>query len=193
MARFDLKMIRAFNYGKTGTLLLLALTVLLLSAALAAAQSRPGLDQNGTSPEEQTFASIEEEMRAKRMIRAADKAYQENLQRARSLSSLASSLATDCKAKGQLDREDLKKLEKAEKLVRGIRSAAGGSEDEAELEHPPTTVAAALAMFAEVAMSLRINVEKTSKHVVSTAVIDEANVILELLRIVREAPARQNP
>lgn len=186
-------MIEVFRDCKKGAFLLLALTVLLLSASLATAQSRPSLSQNGISAEEQAYASIEEEMRAKRVIRAAEKAHQENLLRARNLSFIASTLAAECKEKGQLDREDLKKLEKAEKLARSIRSAAGGSEDDVELEHRPGTLSAALKMFAEVATSLRINVEKTSKHVVSTAVIDEANVILELLRIVRDAPAGHNP
>jgi len=36
-----------------------------------------------------------------------------------------------------------------------------------------------------VAASLKKNVEKTPKHVISTTVIDEANVLLELTRIVR--------
>ncbi|MEP6913534.1 MAG: hypothetical protein ABI923_12315, partial [bacterium] len=83
-----------------------------------------------------------------------------------------------------LAKDDLKKLEKAEKLARAIRNAAGGSDDN-EMEQPPKDLACALSMFAEVAEALKKNVEKTPKHVVSTTVIDEANVLLELARIVR--------
>ncbi len=190
VARFDIKMIQASKHSQRCARILCALAALLIATSGALAQSRPGgIDQNGNSPEEQTFAALEEEMRAKRAIRAAEKAHQENLERARSLSFIASGLATECKHKSQLDREDLKKLEKAEKLARSIRSAAGGSESEFEMDQPPATLNAALTKFAEVAASLKTKVEKTSKHVVSTAVIDEANVILELLRIARALPA----
>ena len=124
-------------------------------------------------------------MRAKRAIKVAEKEYQQNVDRARDLSVLGESVNTSFKQKTYLGRDDIKKLEKAEKLAKAIRNAAGGSEDDNEMEQPPKDLACALSMFAEVAESLKKNVEKTPKHVVSTTVIDEANVLLELTRIVR--------
>lgn len=129
-------------------------------------------------------ASVEE-MRAKRAIKVAEKEYQENVDRARNLSVLGASVNTSFKQKTYLGKEDIKKIEKAEKLAKAIRNAAGGSEDENDMERPPKDLACALTMFAEVAESLKNNVEKTPKHVISTTVIDEANVILELARIIR--------
>ena len=129
-------------------------------------------------------ASMEEEMRAKRAIKLAEKEYQQNVDRARDLSALGASVNTSFKQKTYLGKDDLRKLEKAEKLAKAIRNAAGGS-DENEMEQPPKDLACALSLFAEVAESLKKNVEKTPKHVVSTTVIDEANVLLELTRIVR--------
>ena len=152
-----------------------------VSAAQTAEQSTPIEKDKSeiTSP-----ASMEAEMRAKREIKAAEKEYQQNVDRARDLSVIGASVNSSFKQKTYLGKDDLKKLEKAEKLAKAIRNAAGGSDDN-EMEQPPKDLACALSMFADVAESLKKNVEKTPKHVVSTTVIDEANVLLELTRIVR--------
>ena len=155
-----------------------------VSAAQTAQQTTPVIPADKDKIEADSPASMEEEMRAKRAIKAAEKEYQQNVDRARDLSVLGTSVNTSFKQKTYLGKDDLKKLEKAEKLARAIRNAAGGSDDN-EMEQPPKDLACALTMFAEVAESLKKNVEKTPKHVVSTTVIDEANVLLELARIVR--------
>jgi hypothetical protein len=125
-----------------------------------------------------------EEMRAKNAIKEAEKEHQENVNRARDLSTLTASMSLSFKQKAYLGKDDIKKLEKAEKLAKAIRSAAGGSENEDDIERPKD-LACALTRFAEVAESLKNNVEKTPKHVISTTVIDQANVVLELARIIR--------
>jgi hypothetical protein len=137
-----------------------------------------------------SFAGVEEEMRAKRAIQVVDKEYQENLERARDLSFLGTALVTSFKQKNTLDREDIKKLDKVEKLARSIRNAAGGSNEDVQLEKAPNDLASALNMLEDLGKSLREKVEKTPKHVISAAVIDEANVLLELVRIVRTLPTQ---
>ena len=171
---------------------LLTLTVFLAFSCLpAVAQSGqpnpppPPLMPADQRNEPRTFATLEEEMRAKRAIQAADKAHKDNLNRARNLASLGASLCGAFKEKSHLDREDIKKLEKAEKLTKSIRDAFGGSTDEVSIEKPPANLADALTQFADLTESLRERVEKTPKRVVSATVIDEANVLLELIRIVR--------
>ena len=150
------------------------------------------LDPDKTSADEvgKPFAAMEEEMRAKRAIQVAEKEYQENLERARDLSFLGTSIVSSFKQKNALDREDVKKLDKVEKLAKGIRRSAGGSEDEVDLEKPPRDLPSAMEMFEEVSKSLKEKVEKTPKHVISATVIDEANVLLELIRIVRTLPPK---
>jgi len=155
-----------------------------VSAAQSAQQTTPVIPADKDKIEADSPASMEEEMRAKRAIKAAEKEYQQNVDRARDLSVLGTSVNTSFKQKTYLGKDDLKKLEKAEKLARAIRNAAGGSDDH-EMEQPPKDLARALSMFADVAESLKKNVEKTPKHVLSTTVIDEANVLVELARIVR--------
>jgi hypothetical protein len=155
------------------------------SAAQTAQHTTPTLPVDKEKFEGGTPAALEEEMRVKRAIKVAEREYQQNVDRARDLYVLGDAMNTSFKQKTFLGRDDIKKLEKAEKLAKAIRNAAGGSEDDNEMEQPPKDLACALSKFAEVAESLKKNVEATPKRVVSTAVIDEANVILELARLIR--------
>ncbi|HVQ37158.1 MAG TPA: hypothetical protein VMS31_06480 [Pyrinomonadaceae bacterium] len=153
----------------------------------------PILPADRDKPTGDSPAGIEEDMRARRAIKLAEKEHQQNLDRARDLSVIGEAMNAAFKQKSYLGRDDLKKLEKAEKLAKAIRGAAGGSEDDNHLEQPPKDLTGALCMFAEVAASLKVNVEKTPKHVISTTVIDGANVLLELSRIVRSLVPNPNP
>jgi len=131
------------------------------------------------------FASMEDELRAKRDIQAADKAHKDNVNRARNLESLGSAICESYKTKSQLTKEDLKTLEKAEKLAKNLRESLGGSDDDVELKDPPPDLATAIERIGTLTASLREKVEKTPKRVISTEVIDEANVLLQLIRMVR--------
>ena len=126
-----------------------------------------------------------EEMRIKREIRSAEKDHKENLERAREASDLGQELVASFKKNNSLDREDIKKLEKLEKLARRIRSEAGGSEDEVQIEKKPGDLVEAMNCVAKVSASLNEKVQETPRQVVSATIIDKANVLLELIRIVR--------
>lgn len=129
-------------------------------------------------------------MRAKREIQAADKAHKDNVNRARNLASLGSELCESYKANAHLTREDLKALDKAEKLAKNLRESLGGSKDDVELAERPLDVASGLEKISTLAASLRDKVEKTPKRVISAEVIDEANVLLQLIRWVRATQPR---
>jgi nitric oxide reductase activation protein len=175
-----------------------ALVVISLIAAplsFSAAQrlghtQKPLGDPSKAEDDKEPLTIAEEEMKAKRAIKEADREYQENLGRARDLSSLGVALVTSFKEKNALDRDDIKKLDKVEKLAKAIRRAAGGSEDKVEIEKPPRNLTSAMEMLSDVSQSLKEKVEKTPKHVISATVIDEANVLLELIRIVRTLPSK---
>lgn len=176
----------------------LAIACLLGVCLTSAAAQQSSQPQKPTTIEEKisgddggrSFAPVEEEMRAKRAIQLEEKEYQKNLERARDLSFLGTNIVASFKQKNALDQEDIKKLDKLEKLAKSIRHAAGGSEDDVQMEKPPKDLATALDMLAELSKSLKDKVEKTPKRVISATVIDEANVLLELIRIVRALPPR---
>ena len=182
-----LKLVKRFSKGLI--VLVLIFTPLTLSGAQRLAYAQRPLD-DPTKGEKEPLTVVEEEMRAKRAIKEADKEYLENLGRARDLSTLGAAVATSFKQKNALNEEDIKKLEKVEKLAKGIRRAAGGSEDRVDLEKPPKDLASAMEMLGDLSQSLKVKVEKTPKHVISACVIDEANVLLEVIRIVRTLPSK---
>ena len=142
-------------------------------------------DKSRPDSEDQTPTPLDYEMRAKQAIKYAEKEHQENLTRAREASELGNAVAAAFKQNKSLGSADLKKLEKLEKLTKKIRSEAGASNDEFELECKPQDLAEAVTSVAKVSTSLSEKVLKTPRRVVSAGIIEESNVLLELIRIVR--------
>lgn len=84
-----------------------------------------------------------------------------------------------------LSREDLRQLERMEKLARKIRGGAGGDDDKEALKDPPAQLEQAVARIAELSEKLGESVRKSSRFVVSGAVIEQSNELIELIRHVR--------
>lgn len=143
------------------------------------ASQMPGVD-------DQAPTDMELELRAKREIKSAEKEHQENVGRAKEASSIGKDLAAAFKQNKSLRQDDLKNLDKLEKLTKKIRSEAGASDDDVALDDKPKDLAGAVDCIAKVSTELSDRVQKTPRRVVSTAIIDQANVLLELIRIVRE-------
>ena len=131
------------------------------------------------------FGSPESEMRARQALKAEKKEYDENLARAREASQLASELVKTYDAKKTFGSEDSKKFERLEKLAKKIRNEAGGSDTDPDLKDIPGVMETAVKQLADMADDLRKLVEKTPRHVISAAVIDQANKLLGLLQHVR--------
>ena len=128
---------------------------------------------------------MEEEMRAKRAIKLAEKEYKDNLNRAREAAQISTQLSESYKRNGALTRDDNKRLDRLEKLAKRIRSEAGGSSEDAPPGEPPRELEGTLARLAELSDALRKSVESTPRQVVSASVIEQANVILELIKLTR--------
>lgn len=148
--------------------------------------SQPVDASQSASGEQRPGGLLEDEMRAKREIKYAESQHKENLDRARELCDIAGKLQSSFETKKALDREDGKRLDRLEKLAKQLRSKAGGSSSEIEIEKAPTDLESALKRVAELSESLSGLVQKTPRQVVSASVIDEANVLLELIMIVRQ-------
>ena len=120
-----------------------------------------------------------------RRIKLEEKQYKENLERAREADRLSVELKNSYEQKKSFTHEDTKKLERLEKLTRKIRSEAGGSDEDGLLDDPPNELEPALSRLAQVTESLRKVVEKTPRQVISATVIEQANLILQLVKIAR--------
>jgi len=132
------------------------------------------------------LTTFEEELKAKRAIKLAEKDHEENLNRARELAQLGKELCESLKNKASVDRASLKKLERLEKLTKKIRGEAGGEDEEVNIVDRPSDMPSAIAQIAEVSEALSKNVQETPRQVVSASVIGNANVLLELIRMLRE-------
>ncbi len=124
-------------------------------------------------------------MRDRQKLKEEKKQYDENVARARDASELASQLVKAYEAKKAFNSEDGKKFERLEKLTKRIRNEAGGSDTVPEVKDIPGVMDAAVKQVAELADEMRKLVEKTPRHVISAAVIDQANKLLGLLQHVR--------
>ena len=147
----------------------------------------PATPSGKTDSSDSNFGSPENEMRSKLLLKEEKKQYDENLARACEVSQLGSQLNENFAAKKLFNSDDGKKLERLEKLTRRIRNEAGGSESDAEVKDIPGEIEAAVKRLADVADGLYKLVEKTPRHVVSAAVIDQANKLIGLVQRLRNA------
>ena len=180
---------------------LFAASLLLFVSTSTQAQVKPGTASPSPSSEPRQassdkddkndpfhdFGSPENEMRARQALKAEKKQYDENVARAREASDLASEIVKAYEAKKTFNSEDAKKFERLEKLAKRIRNEAGGSDSEPDVKDIPGVMDVAVKQVAEMADDLRKMVEKTPRHVISAAVIDQANKLLGLLEHVRFA------
>ena len=129
---------------------------------------------------------IELEMRARRDVKVAEKAHQENVDRAQEAAQLGTELRDAFANNKSLGRTESKKLERLEKITRRIRSEAGGSDDrDTNTEKAPTQLESAFSRLAEVSKELRKGVEKTPRQVISASVIERANELLDIITFIR--------
>lgn len=129
--------------------------------------------------------SPEQEMMARQNIKAAEKDYQDNVERAREASQLSTEIRDAFSHNKAFGRTEQRKLERLEKITRKIRNEAGGSDGEVTLENQPTQIEPALAQLTEISDKLRKGVEKTPRQVISASVIERANEVLEIIRVIR--------
>ena len=169
------------------TLFLATVTQAQSSRAPGVPPPDPAATPGKTDSSDVNFGSPENEMRGKLLLKEEKKQYDENVARAREVSQLGSQVQESFAAKKLFGSADGKKLERLEKLTRRIRNEAGGSESDAEVKDIPGEIEAAVKRLADVAEELYKLVEKTPRHVVSAAVIDQANKLIGLVQRLRNA------
>ena len=143
---------------------------------------------NNSTDSKIMVGSPEAEMLARRDVKAAEKEHQENLERAREAAQLSTEIRDSFLNNKALGRNEVKKLERLEKITRKIRSEAGGSDGDATLEYVPMELEPSLSRLAEISDKMRKGVEKTPRQVVSASVIERANEVLEIIRYLRSLP-----
>lgn len=134
-----------------------------------------------TPPEEQneTMRDTLKRMQIKREEEEHRKIVEKGSQIKEGIEALAKSVVGE-----RLARKAEKQLKEIEKSAKQIRSESGGSEDE-PLESPPNNLPDALKRLAEASERLNDSLAKTSRRVVSIAVVEEATEVIQLIKLLR--------
>jgi hypothetical protein len=167
---------------------------LLLWPVFARAQSAgtiPPSQMDPTTTRERPLSEMEEELKAKQAIKFAEKGHQETLNRAKEIADIGKELKANAKDTPLVSRDSEKKIDRLEKLTRKIRGDAGGDDQEIQIPNRPSDVPTAMCQLAEAAETLSKDVQNTPRQVVSASVIEHANVLLELIKIVQNLSGKQ--
>ena len=172
--------------------LLLATASLALFACAASAQTAsratPPTVFSGQDNRSRDIGAPEEEIIRRAEIKHEEESHKEMVERADETALIGEQILNSFQKNKSLDKEDLKKLDRMEKLARKIRGGAGGSDDEVPLENPPQQLEKALARLADLSEKLHKSVQKTSRLVISAAVINSSNELIELIKHIRSIP-----
>ena len=157
-------------------LALISLALLATTAAAQRGQSTIGAASNQNPRRE--IGSPEEEIIRRAEIKHEEESHKEMVERADEAALIGEQILGSFQKNKSLNKDDFKKLERMEKLARKIRGSTGGSDDDAPLDNP-------LARLADVSAQLNKSVQKTSRLVISAAVINSSNELIELIKHIR--------
>src|ERR1043166_444953 len=129
-----------------------------------------------------------EEILLRARIKHEEDSHKEIVERAGEMAQMGGEILDSFNKTQSLSSEDLKKLDRMEKLARKIRSNAGASDDIEESGDSPGQLSAAVKRLAEVSDTLNKNVQKTSRLVISAAVIKNSNELIGLIRRIKNIP-----
>ncbi len=167
------KMIRIF---------LLIGTLILLSQAICAQVGNTSFPDERRQREE--FPLSIREMLEKRKIEERKKEYNELLQRSKEVAELGEALYTAYEKRKSLTSEEIKKLERLEKLIRKILDDLGGKSDKGEVQRL-RSLDEALKFIKENTKELSSIVEKSTRFAISATAIEVSNALLETISEVR--------
>ena len=158
----------------------------LQAAAQQAENDRPGDLQSDAPSKPSPMGSPEDEMMARNAIKLSEQIRKETLNRARDAADIAASLRQHFQSQKALGNSEVKQLERLEKLTRKLRGDLGGEDAPVEIVDYPTNLEEGLKYLEKNTSELREGVEKTPRHVISTALIDCTNKVLDVVRYVRK-------
>ena len=159
------------------------LTLFALAGGYAGAQIDAST-RDGNPRQEDLPKSIKENL-AKGRIDQEKKEYEELLKRADEASKLSEELEQSFAQNNKLSGEDLKKLERLEKLVKKIRGDLGADEEEISDEKKPADLAGAFKALQENTSKLMDELKKSTRYTVSALAIQSSNVLLKVVKFLR--------
>jgi HPt (histidine-containing phosphotransfer) domain-containing protein len=163
----------------------LFLSIFFTLACVAQAQDADAQDtMPGAQHEREDMGKPTEEIIKRAEIRHEEETHKEMVDRAGEAAQIGGEILNDYKKNSALSGDDFKKLDRLDKLAHKIRGSAGASED-VELQDPPSKLEDAVKRLADASDLLNKSVQKTSRMVISAAVIDHSNELIGLIKRIR--------
>lgn len=152
--------------------------LILLGQAICAQVGNTGFPDERRQKEE--FPLSIREMLEKKRIEEEKKEYNELLQRSKEVAELGEALFNAYEKQKTLTSEEIKKLERLEKLLKKIRDELGGESDENENQQVKS-LDEAFKFIKENTKELSSIVEKSTRFAVSATAIEVSNALLETI------------
>jgi len=165
----------------------------LLAVAGVNAQSN-GAEQSRPSAENEDYPKGIKESLAKHRIEREKKDYEELLQRGEEAAKLSDELDKSFVQNKSLTNEDLRKLERLEKLSKKIREELGASDsdfsenktiyksDDADVV---SSVSDAVKKLKNISLKLSEELKKTTRYTISAVALQSSNTFLKIVRFIR--------
>lgn len=143
----------------------------------------------GSQQKEELPKNIKETL-AKQRIEKEKKDHEELVKRTEEAVKLSQELEKSFTDANQLSSEDLKKLERLEKLVKKIRTELGaddetGEEEKADDNPRPSTMVGAFKTLQTNAVKLFDEIKKSTRYSISVIAIQSSNALLKIVKFIR--------
>lgn len=149
---------------------------------------RPRIPRQESDPASQQDVSLPDEMKTRLAIERADKEHQKLVDTAKQMGDLSAEVAKRFKETSRLNAEEMKKLASIEKLARKILSESGGEQtsDKSDQEEK-LTLGEAVERLTAASADVATSISKSTRFVVSAAVISNSNEVIHLVQYIRRA------
>ncbi|MBO0861684.1 MAG: hypothetical protein J2P21_24995 [Chloracidobacterium sp.] len=158
--------------------ILFSILYILLITSIAGAQGSGAA--NPADEQNETMLDTLKRMQIKREEEEHKKILDKGAQIERDAESLAKEAIN-----GHLPRTDEKKLREIDKAARQIRSDFGGAGDDTQIDPLPNNLDDALKRLGDASERLNKHLSKTSRQVISVSVVEVANEVTQLVKILR--------
>jgi hypothetical protein len=159
------------------------LAALFLLSVVCVSAQMDASTPNGKPREEELPKSVKENL-AKGRIDQEKKDYAELLERGDEALKLSDELEKSFAANNHLNADDMKKVERLEKLVKKIRTELGGEDGEDEVQ-TPSNLENAFTTLKETTSKLVTELKNSTRWTISAVAIQSSNALLKVVKFLR--------
>ena len=156
----------------------------LLSLSFANAQD--SADKKSDISKNVDLSESMRETMAKHRLKAEEEEYKELIKKSEEAAKISEELTASYESAKQFSSDDVKKIDRLEKVVKKIRQDLGAEDDkESDETEKPSTLMTTLNNIKDKTSDLLKELKNTTRHGVSVFAIESSNALLKLVRFVK--------